>query len=184
MAQLVTIEDVEALYGPITDPIQKARATLDLEAVTETLEGWLRRKFDPVLITDEEHSVTSSGIFLFWGDPVDPPIVKRGTPWGEASSWSSLLTIPRGEKVYVTYTPDVRPINAFASTIKRIVTSAVIAGLMKKDAVRYRVISNYSVEGLSVSYVDNRANAGGGDVGDLNVIDLAALRPLRRSVVL
>lgn len=179
----VTIEDVEELFGPIEDNMQRARAILDLQAVVETLEGWLRRKFEPVTIYDEEHHITSSGLFLHWGDPLSPPTVKYDSPFAESMNWQpEFLTF--GKRVYVTYTPDPRPIDPYKNTIKRIATSAVIAGLMKKDAVRYRVISNYSVEGLSVSYVDNRANAGSGDVGDLAVIDLAALKPLRRNVVL
>lgn len=181
---LVSIEDVEKLFGPITDNTQKARAILDLESVIEILEGWLRRKFEPVTIYDEEHYVTGSGVFLHWGEPLDAPLVKYGTPWSEGQRWDMSSPLRRGSTVYVTYTPDPRPVFAYEKAIKRIVTSAVIAGLMKKDAVRYRVINNYSVEGLSVSYVDNRANAGSGDVGDLSVIDLAALKPLRRNVVL
>lgn len=181
---LVTIEDVEKLFGEITDPIQKARATLDLEAITEVLEGWLRRKFEPVTIYDEEHFVSGAGVFLHWGDPIDPPLVKYGNPWAEGQAWDRGQTLRRGETAYITYTPDPRPVQNYEKTIKRMITSAVIAGLMKKDAVRYRVISNYSVEGLSVSYVDSRANSGSQDVGDIAVVDLAALKPLRRNVVL
>lgn len=185
---LVTIDDIEMLYGPVTDPVQRARAVLDIEAVTETLEGWLRRKLTDDLIVDEPHTITDRGIFFFWGEPQWPVAVRAAAPVG---AYSHLLygvhdfgTFPYGGKVYVTYRPDISPVQHFASSLRRIITSAVIAGLMKKDAVRYRVINNYSVEGLSVTYADNRSDGGGQDVGDISFIDLKAIAPLKRWVIL
>ncbi len=191
----VTVDEIQTLMGVTLTPTQRARAQLRIDAVVEQLELWARQKFEAVQIFNEKHILSGStnSIFLRWGEAngeVDvrwfsqnaDPQTMSGDWWGALYAGYSTYWYGTTASVYITYVPDVSRVEEYASTIKNIIVEAVINHLMTPDAVTYKVINQYSVEGLSISFA-NGSGQEGGQNGLLAVIDLSPLSTLKRRLI-
>jgi hypothetical protein len=188
MAVLVTLDDVRAILDRTLSNVEVIRAQQDLDAVHEVLEGWLGRTLaNDETVTDERHvAIAEVDKLQFNRRPVKSVVgVRYDLPTNE------LITdhndhfleplIPRGTVYYVTYVVDGGEMAKYTNTLKRVILAAVIHPLLKPDTVRYGVISNYSVEGLSITYNTPTANDDEA-VGVIPGTDLRSLSKLRRRV--
>ena len=190
----ITPDDID-IGRPLTDP-ERATARLRIDTLIEQLESWCRQKFNSVVITDERHFTSNPGnIFLRWGEPTGPVQVKfsslGATPITyDGDSWrSGIYNRSQGMSsfpVYVTYTPDTTEIEHYMNSIKSIVITAVSQYLMLPLQARYKVMSGYTVEGLSITFGNSSETTFAGTrYGDLGtVISLAPISGLKRRLVI
>lgn len=190
VATFVTLTDVDDLLTtPMTD-IQCRRAQLDIDSVTEIIEGWLNRKLVDTTILDERHVGTADGeqIKFTWR----PVSVMLGIRWDVDSNplytgYNDLYDEPiiaRGQVYYVSYITDSSRVDEYENTIKRIITNVAINGVLKSDPVRYGVVNSYSVEGTSISYNGRGSITDPNEVGPIAGTDLSSLSRLRNRVIL
>ena len=191
-SQVVTVIDIERLTGRTFSDQETTRVQMDIDAVTESLEGWCRRKFVSTVISNERHQITGSRLFLHWGDPLGSVTVRYGSPDAVAYVYDSLdfgdlinlysLSYGGVRTAYLTYTVDASIVEHFRNALKSVIVDAVLFKAMSPAAVRYNVITSYSVEGLSVSY--GNPNGQSGSIGGVTLVSLSSISALRRSVIL
>lgn len=185
----VDLDRVQEIYGNTLTDVQRARVQLDIDAVTEALQGWLKRKLTDTTITDERHvGVSEIEDFRFDWRPVSAML---GVKWGTATAtlettyndYYHELLVPRDQVYYISYI--AKGLTGYTNTIDRIIINAVMHELLKPDVIRYNVVSSYSVEGLSITY--NTQGVPGGadlpDVGPISGTDLSMLKGQKRMVI-
>jgi hypothetical protein len=187
--QPITIDDVQSILDKPIPEEKRARVLLDIAASTEILEGWARRKFTPTNIVGEMHYlVNSPRVFLHWGEPVPGTLMVHYTT---PDSPATPVTAYYNDFYYVNsyagigwfdYAVDMTKVNQYENAIRRIIIEGVVQKYMLPDAARFRVINNYSVEGLSISYAG--AANGGNQSTEETFIGLTDILPLRRRIVL
>lgn len=191
-SQVVTVAEIEALTGRTFTPQQVARVQMDIDAVTESLESWCRRKFVPTFIPNEKHNLTGTPLFLHWGEPIGEVDVRYGTTTGDlytydAEEFRAAMTLHYfgyggAGTAYVSYYVDVSLVQHFLSALKSVIIDAVLFKALAPEAVRYGILTSYSVEGLSVSYGSGSNDSGA--VGGVSTVNLTSIAQLRRSVIL
>lgn len=191
-SQVVTVAEIQTLTGRTFTPQETARVQMDLDAVTESLESWCRRKFVPTFIPNERHQMSGVPLFLHWGEPVGEVDVRYGTTTGDlytydAEEFNSSMVLRYlgyggGNVVYVSYYVDVSRVQHFLAALKSVIIDAVLFKALAPEAVRYGILTSYSVEGLSVSYGSGSNDSG--TVGGVSTVNLTSIAQLRRNVIL
>ena len=191
-SQVVTVAEIQTLTGRTFTPQETARVQMDIDAVTESLESWCRRKFVPTFIPNERHQMSGVPLFLHWGEPVGEVDVRYGTTTGDlytydAEGFNSSMVLRYlgyggGNVVYVSYYVDVSRVQHFLAALKSVIIDAVLFKALAPEAVRYGILTSYSVEGLSVSYGSGSNDSGA--VGGVSTVNLTSIAQLRRNVIL
>ena len=182
MADMITVDEIEALYGQTLTAAQRTEVSMYIEFAIGEVEAYLGRPVTATTVTDEKILPDSDGACYFKITPVigpsitaltvngdvidDPNEFITVTPWGIDNLWEQTLAastttspdIDRvayyGGTVLVSYTGGLD----FPNAIKSLVTRGVLRKFSEAEANRLRIasgrvgIKKVQVEDFAVEY--------------------------------
>lgn len=191
----LTLDDIQdALLCPLSQS-DIVRFTADLAASKSALEDmYLRRKLEETTIMGERHVAVNEYSPLEFNYAPGTVLGWRCEGENVGSYYNTIydkeyyhdLMIYRGTVYWVDYI-DRGVTAAELALINNLLLKAKIGESMKPEVVRYGVVSNYSVEGTSITYGSGYGGSSSSDaqtkaVSDIVGFDVSILGKLRRRV--